>query len=93
VPANYEPIGEVVKFFENQGALTVQLDDGIDLAVGETVAYILPLDIVEEEVKGIQVSSVDVDPAPAGSNVGLLTALSKADARKGTKVYRVGSRD
>ncbi len=71
----------------------MQLDDGVGLAVGETVAYVLPLDIIEEEVEGIQVSSIDVNPAPAGSNVGLLTALSKADARKGTKVYRVGPRD
>jgi hypothetical protein len=91
LPTHYEPIGEVVNFYEKAGALTVQLRDGIGLAVGEKVAYELPLDFAEEPVAEIQVDGTEFDPAPPGAHVGLKTNLTKREARKGTRVYRVGS--
>ena len=92
LPAHYEPIGEVVNFYEKAGALTVQLEDGVGLAAGEKVAYALPLDFIEEPVAQIQVDGTEVNPVPPGAHVGLKTSLLKQEARKGTKVYRVGSR-
>lgn len=91
LPSHYEPIGEVVNFYEMAGAVTVQLEEGIGLAVGEKVAYELPLDFAEELVTEIQVDGTEFDPAPPGAHVGLKTSLTKQEARNGTRVYRVGS--
>jgi hypothetical protein len=89
VPAHYERIGEVVNFYEKAGALTVQLDESVELAVGERVGFELELDYAEQDVGGLQIDSEDVERAPGGSHIGLKTELSKAEGRQGTPVYRV----
>lgn len=89
VPAHYERIGKVVNFYEKAGALTVQLDESVELAVGERVGFGLELDYAEQDVCGLQIDGEDVERAPGGSHIGLKTQLTKAEGRHGTPVYRV----
>jgi hypothetical protein len=54
--------------------VTVELEDGIGLAVREKVGYELPLDFAEGPVTEIQVDGTEFDPAPPGAHVGLKTS-------------------
>lgn len=46
------------------------------------------VDFLEEVVMSLQIENRDVERAQAGDHVGLTTALSKMQARKGIRVYR-----
>jgi hypothetical protein len=59
------------------------------LHVGDRVAYEGPVDFIEEDVTSLQLSDQAVEEARSGDHAGLKTALSKEQARKGIRVYRV----
>jgi len=53
------------------------------------LAYELPVDFVEEPVTSMQIGNQEVEEAQADDHVGIKTVLSKTQARKGVRVYRV----
>lgn len=87
VPAHYEFVGLVADYWEQAGALAIQLEH--ELSVGDRVAYELPLDFEEENVESIHLDDEPVELAEAGKRIGVKTSLSKAQARKNVNVYRV----
>jgi len=88
VPAQYEFIGAVDGYWAQASALGVRLQAGV-LHVSDRVAYEGPVDFIEEDVTSLQLSDQAVEEARSGDHAGLKTALSKEQARKGTRVYRV----
>ena len=59
------------------------------LHVGDRVAYERQVDFIEEDVTSLHLDDQAVEEARSGDHAGLKTGLSKEQARKGTRVYRV----
>jgi hypothetical protein len=89
LPTHYEPVGTVNQFFEQAAALTVDLS--AEVKVGDTLAYELPIEFEQEEVQSLRRNDESVESAGPGVEVGIKTALSKDQARKGVRVFRVAS--
>jgi len=88
IPAHYDLVGHVDEYWAQASALGLRLQSGV-LHVGDRIAYEQPLDFVEEDVTSLQLSDHSVEEAHAGDHVGLKTTLTKQQARKGARVYRV----
>jgi hypothetical protein len=87
-PLHYHLIGKIDHYWDGPGAIAFDLINE-PLAVGDTVAYKLPVDFLEETVESLQIASEDVEKAMPGDRVGLKTILTKARARDGVCVYVV----
>lgn len=87
IPVHYKLIGTVEEFWPKAGALGIRLQSA--LHVGDRLAYELPVDFLEEDATSLQMDKQDVDEAKEGDYVGASTALTKDQARKGVRVYRV----
>jgi hypothetical protein len=88
VPLHYRLIGEIDHYWDGPGAIAFDLT-GESLSVGDTVAYELPVDFLEETVESVQLDGVDVERATPGERVGLKTGLDKAQARGGVRIFVV----
>jgi hypothetical protein len=89
IPSHYEPVGTVSRFFEQASALTIDLTG--EIKVGDTLAYELPVEFEQEEVQSLRLNDEDVDQAVPGVEVGVKTSLTKEQARKGVRVFRLAS--
>jgi len=92
IPKHYERVGVVTHFFEGPGAVIVDVT-GSGVAVGDELAFVLPIDYAQERVASIELDDIAVDRANTGDLVGITTTLTKAQARKGVEVYRVRPTD
>lgn len=88
VPGHYEYVGHIDGFWEKAGALGLRVE-GDGLKVGDRVAYELPVEFVEECVGSLHLDDAPVDSVFAGAHAGLRTGLTRHEARKGVRVYRV----
>jgi hypothetical protein len=88
VPAHYEHIGHVDGFWEQANALGLRIEAG-KVAVGDRLAYELPVEYVEETVASLQLDDQAVTSASVSQHVGVRTSLTKQQARKGVRVYRI----
>jgi hypothetical protein len=91
IPVHYELIGSVDGYWGQASALGLRLQSG-PLRAGNRIAYETPVDFIEEDVTSLQLGSQNVEEAQSGDHVGLKTTLSKEQARKGVRVYRVAPR-
>lgn len=87
VPTHYELIGAVDGFFEKAGVVTITATAAF--AIGEVLAYRLPIDYVQERVGSIRLDDADVQIVEPGQRVGLKTSLNRGQASNGVLVYRV----
>jgi hypothetical protein len=87
VPAHYELVGTVSQFFEQASALTIDLN--AEIKVGDTLAYELPVEFEQEQVQSLRLNDEAVEHAGSGVEVGVKTNLSKQQARKGVRVFKV----
>jgi hypothetical protein len=88
LPQHYERVGVIDHFYERAGVIAISVD-GQGFARGDVLAFALPIQFTEEEATSIQIDGTDVDSVLAGQHVGIKTALTKAEARQGVRVYRV----
>jgi hypothetical protein len=86
IPEHYRFAGEIENYWEQAGALALQLGEQA-VHVGDTIVYELLVDFVEEQIDSLQLDGQDVQDAPPGSLVGIKTTLTKAQGRKGTRAY------
>jgi hypothetical protein len=87
IPTHYEPVGTINNFYEQAGAVTIELVGAV--AVGDKLAYDLPVEFTEEPIISMQLNDQQVEQADPGQEIGLVTGLSKDQARKGVRVFRV----
>jgi len=92
IPAHYELVGVVTHFFEGPGAVIVEVTAS-GFSVGDDLAFVLPIDYVQERVESIQLDDAAVESAAVGDVVGIETGLTKAQARNGVAVYRLRAVD
>ncbi len=86
IPAHYHFVGVVDGFWEQAEAVGVRIEER-GIRVGDTVAYELPVDFIEEEVRSLQLDDNVVEEAGAGAHIGIKTRLTKVQARSGTRVF------
>lgn len=89
IPSHYELIGEVAKFWDEPGVVSIEVVD--ELSVGDRIGYVLPDRFLEEEAGSLEIDREKVEKALAGQRVGLKSVYAKGELRKGMLVYRVGS--
>lgn len=87
-PIHYMAIGTVEKFWERVGVASIRLTEG-GLALGDHIAFDLPVEFEEQTANSLQIERNPVDCAPIGELVGVKVELSKDDVRVGTQVYKV----
>jgi hypothetical protein len=89
VPAHYTRVGHIENYYEQAEAVVIKLTEGQAIGVGDTVAFVLPVDFLEEITTSIQVNNEVVEVSPTAGRIGLKTDLTKDHARQKTPVYRV----
>lgn len=92
VPTHYTRVGQIENYYEQAEAVVVELTEGQEIRAGDTIAFVLPVDFVEEVATSVQVNGEGVDVSPSTGRVGLKTGLTKEQARQKTPVYRVSLR-
>lgn len=91
IPAHYQFIGVVDGFWPQAGALGIRLETG-SLRIGDRVAYEQSIDFIEEEITSLQLDMKSVNEAKPSDYPGVKTSLTKDQARKNVKVYKVSVR-
>ncbi len=87
-PKHYEFIGVVEHFWEKAGAVGVQIK-AAELKQGDRIAFELPVEFEEQDVESLQVENEQVAQAILGMLAGIKTHLTKEQAKKGTRVFRL----
>jgi hypothetical protein len=88
IPLHYEKVGVVDGYFEKAGVVAISVTDA-GFAVGDRLAFGLPIDYHEQLVDSVHHDDQAVQRAAAGARVGVKTTLLKDQARNGVVVYRV----
>ncbi len=90
LPLHYTPVGEVHNSLPDKGVVIVELTEGRAVAVGERLGFVGPVEFAEEEISSIQFEDEQRQVSPEAGRIGLKTALTKDELRKGTPVFLVG---
>ena len=88
MPAHYELLGVIERFYPKHSAVSIEIQQGA-LKCGDRIAFELPVTFEEEDVTEIRDENIPVLEMTAGSLAGIQTRLSKEQARKGVRVYRI----
>ncbi len=91
VPTHYEFIGVVDHFWEKAGAVGVIIKTA-ELRQGDRIAFELPVEFEEQDVDSLQVDKQPVAQATIGMLAGIKTHLTKEQAKKGIRVFRLTDR-
>jgi len=88
IPGNYKSIGEIVKYWEQIGVISIQVKEN-KLYKGQRIGYITSEGYLEEEILSLQIEKQDVEEAISGQLAGIKTIYSKIQLPEGTIVYEV----
>jgi len=90
-PGNYKPIGKIVRYWPEPGAISVQISEEAQdkICTGDRLGYITSAAYLEEEISSLQVNRQDVREAFPGQKVGVKTEYPEEKLRKGTMVCKV----
>lgn len=88
VPTHYSLIGAVEGRWPQAEAISVVLQVQ-GLAVGDRIAFGLPVVFKEQEITSLQIDDTSVDHVDPGTEVGIKVLISMAEIAKGTRVYIV----
>jgi hypothetical protein len=87
LPPGYHWIGAYVRFYERHCVMSVQVDQGQSVKVGDTLGIRLPSRYHEERIESLQVEHEPVPAATGPCKVGIKTGLRKAELRAGQSVF------
>lgn len=91
IPTHYLQIGCVAHFYDKVSVVSIEIDEGCQLQVGDRLGFVMPVEFHEEEVQSLQVDKKSVEAAKAGQRVGHKTSLPRSALPDGTPVYLVES--
>lgn len=89
VPAHYEFLGSVHEDGIFPDKKVIGFESIADLSVGDRVAFELPTRFREQEVTSMHVEREAVEAAAAGMKVSIEAVLTKEEARKGVRMFKV----
>jgi hypothetical protein len=87
IPPAYRAVGRYVRFYDRPSVMSVQLDDGAAVCVGDVLGIRLATRYYEEQIESLQVEHDAVQTAIGPKRVGIKTKLRKADFHVGQRVY------
>ena len=90
IPVHYKYMGTIEHCYEKAGAIRISIEEST-VSVGDLIAFELPVEFIEEQVTSIRLDDVQVEKATAGSTVGILSSLTRSQARPRVRVFRVAS--
>ncbi len=90
VPTHYEYVGKIADFYEKSGVITVKVE-GAQIRRGDRMAFDLPVTFEEENIVSMEIDKQAIDLAETGMLVAVKTGLTKAQAKKGIRIFRVRS--
>jgi hypothetical protein len=88
VPLHYEFAGVLECFWERPGVVGIRIEEGV-LQRGERIAFEFSVEFEEQQVVSMEVDRTAVTQAKVGELVGVKTHLTKQQAQKGARVFRV----
>jgi len=88
VPRHYEFVGVLEHFWERSGAVGVRIE-AAEVRHGYRIAFELPVEFEEQAVESLQVDKHPVVQAEIGMLAGIETHLTKEQAKKGVRVFRL----
>jgi hypothetical protein len=88
VPSHYEYLGIIKEYAPKVNVVGVEIQEG-EIKLGDNIAFELPIEFKEQKVESIQADRKPVDLARARSLVGIETHLTKEQAKKGVRVFKV----
>jgi hypothetical protein len=86
-PPAYRRVGSYLRFYERPSVMSVQLDDGQAVRVGDTIGVRLATRYYEEQVKSLQLEHETVQTATGPRKVGIKTNLRRGDLGVGQAVF------
>jgi hypothetical protein len=89
IPTHYEFLGVVEHFWPKANAIGIEIEKS--LAMGDRIAFELPVEFEEQIVESLQIDDESVEIVEAGQPVGIKTHLTKKQLKEGIRVFRVGS--
>jgi len=90
IPVHYEYVGNVEHYWEQNSVVGIRIN-GATLRHGDRVAFELPVEFDEQEVKSLQIEKTPVEVAKRGELAGVLTSFTKQQLPKRTRVFRIKS--
>ncbi len=91
VPKHYEFVGLVEHFWEEVGVLSVPIEAS-GLKPGDRIAYELPSEFKEQDIESLEAEKKKIAQAGIGVTVGIKTVLTKHEAKKGVRVFKLKDR-
>lgn len=88
IPTHYRLIGRVERFIEKLSVTGIRTME-VGFKKGDTIAFELPSQFVQQSVSSIQVANDALDEAPPNTLIGVETMLTKNEAREGVRVFLV----
>jgi hypothetical protein len=88
IPVHYEFIGKIENFWEEVGVVGVRIEIS-EVKKGDRIAFEFPVEYEEQVAESLQVNNASVENVRPNELAGIKTHLTKKQAKKGIKVYRV----
>lgn len=88
IPQHYEYVGVIENFWENHNVVGVRIECG-EIKLGECIAFEFPIEFEEQKIESLQVEKANVSKAILGNLAGIKTLLTKMQAKKGVRVFRI----
>jgi len=92
VPNHYEYIGTIEHFWPKASVVGVNIEEH-ELSIGDTIAFEFPIEFEEQKIRSLQVDKATVEKSNVGDLAGIQTHLTKEQARKKIRVYRIKFND
>jgi hypothetical protein len=87
VPPGFRKVGTVRKFYDRTRVVSVQLDDGARIRVGEAISFETAYPVVHEPITSMQINRCSVGEAIGPATIGVLTSLPRKAFAVGQIVY------
>lgn len=76
IPTHYEPVGKIVKFWPEAGAVSILIERG-SISIGDRLGFVLPTEFLEQEITSLEIEQQKVTSASKDQKVGIGTTFNK----------------
>ncbi len=87
IPLHYKNVGKVGSFYTQKCVVSVAVNAGCELKLGDTLGYCLPHGYFQETCNSLQVDKEKVKVATGGQKAGYVTSLARSDLPVGTEIF------
>jgi hypothetical protein len=88
-PSHYIPLGTVAHYYDKPKVVSILIQGGMTLKLGDTLGYVFAGHYHEEQVLSLQVDKTEVKEVIAGQKGGYTTSLPRSALHEGSIVFQV----